>query len=65
MFELIRLTMSDTYDLVAVMSGADIHDNRERLHLPLNSVSSKSLSFLLKYIDGCADKAADGHWAAK
>jgi hypothetical protein len=34
-FELIGLTMSDASDLVAGMSGADINDNRERLHLQL------------------------------
>jgi two-component system, NtrC family, sensor kinase len=34
-FELVGLTMSDASDLVAGMSGADIHDNRERLHLQL------------------------------
>jgi two-component system, NtrC family, sensor kinase len=32
-FELVNLTMSDVSELVAGMSGADIRDNEERLHL--------------------------------
>ncbi len=38
-FELVALTMSDASDLVAGMSGADIRDAQERLHLKLKKYS--------------------------
>jgi membrane-bound ClpP family serine protease len=44
-FELIELTMTNASDLIAGMSGADINENQERLHLQLKNILMPSPSF--------------------